>query len=146
MEVMNLDLPAMYGDHHVTEVRRLLLEIPGVEDVYASSGFRMVEVKYDPTKLDSEVMIEKLDQAGYMGELPIAVERGALEESKNGDKPFFRHTAAYAQTGKTVGFAQKVPYAGRPLWPCPGMGPISQASSIDEVEPTDESEEEASYG
>ena len=40
MEVFNIDLPAMYGDHHVVEVRRILMDIPGVEDVYASSGFR----------------------------------------------------------------------------------------------------------
>ena len=78
MEVLNLDLPTMYGDHHVTEVRRLLLEIPGVEDVYASSGFHMVEVKYDPAKLETEVITNKRDQAGYMGELSITVERGAL--------------------------------------------------------------------
>ena len=146
MEVLNLDLPAMYGDHHVTEVRRLLLEIPGVEDVYASSDFQMVEVNYDPSKVESEVITNKLEQAGYIGELPIVVERGALDQSKNGDKPFYRNTAAYEQTGNTVGFAQKVPNSSRPLWPCPGLGPISQGSSIDEVEPTDKSEEEVSYG
>ena len=35
MEVLTLELPAMYGDHHVVEVRRILLEIPGVDNVYA---------------------------------------------------------------------------------------------------------------
>ena len=146
MEVMNLDLPAMYGDHHVTEVRRLLLEIPGVEDVYASSDFQMVEVNYDPSKVESEVITNKLEQAGYIDELPIAVERGALDQSKNGDKPFFRSTAAYEQTGNTVGFAQSVPHSGRPLWPCPGMGPIEKSASIEKMDPTDKSEEEVSYG
>jgi len=38
-----LELPAMYGDHHVTEVRHILLGLDGVKDVYASSGFRVVE-------------------------------------------------------------------------------------------------------
>ena len=126
MKVISLDLPTMFGDHHVTEVRRLLLEMPGVEDVYASSGFRIVEIQYDETTIDPEAMQAKLEEAGYLGELPIPVERGALEERKNGDKPFFRHTAAYEQTGSTVGFAQKVPFAGRSLWPCPGMGPINK--------------------
>ena len=37
----------MYGDHHVVEVRRLLLEMPGVTDVYASSSFQVVEVAFD---------------------------------------------------------------------------------------------------
>ncbi len=152
MELLNLDLPTMYGDHHVTEVRRLLLEIPGVEDVYASSGFQMVEVKYDPAKVETKVITDKLDQAGYMGELSIAVERGALEESKNGDTLFFRHTATYEQTGQTVGFAQTVPFTDRPLWPCPGMGPIKisgpikKSGSIEKMDPSDKSEEEQSYG
>ena len=30
MEIITLDVPAMYGDHHVVEVRRILLEISGV--------------------------------------------------------------------------------------------------------------------
>ena len=134
MKEISLDLPTMYGDHHVTEVRRLLLEMSGVEDVYASSGFRIAEIQYDEATIDPEVIRAKLEEAGYLGELPIPVERGALEEQKNGDKPYFRHTAAYEQTGSMVSFAQKVPFAGRPLWPCPGMGPINMP------------EEEINYG
>jgi hypothetical protein len=54
------------------------------------------------------------------------VEQGAIEDRENGDKPFFRRTASHAQTGQTVSFAQKVPYTGRPVWPCPGMGPLAE--------------------
>jgi hypothetical protein len=75
-----------------------------------------------------------LEEAGYLGELPVAVEQGAVEGRENGDKPFFRHTTAYAEAGKTVSFAQKVPFAGRPLWPCPGMGPIEQQKGEPEEE------------
>jgi copper chaperone CopZ len=124
VETLNLDLPTMYGDHHVVEVRRLLLEMPGVKDVYASSCFHTVEVEYDEAALTPELIMEKLDQAGYLGELPVPVEQGATGERQNGEKPFFRHTAAYEQAGRDVSFAQVIPYAGRPLWPCPGMGPI----------------------
>ena len=138
MEKFQLDLPTMYGDHHVIEVRRLILELPGVEEVYASSGFRFIEVTYDGTKLTADKIKATLAEAGYLGELPVAVEQGALEDRENGDKPFFRHTIAYEQTGKAVSFAQKVPFAGRPLWPCPGMGPI--------VQPKGETEEELNYG
>ncbi len=53
MEKYTLDLPTMYGDHHVLEVRRILLEIPGIQDVYASSAFRAVEVTYDPAEVIS---------------------------------------------------------------------------------------------
>ena len=138
MKEISLDLPTMYGDHHVTEVRRLLLEMPGVEDVYASSGFRIAEIEYDETTIDPESIQTKLEGAGYLGELPIPVERGALEERKNGDKPFFRHSAAYEQTGNSLSFAQQVPFAGRPLWPCPGMGPLATGD--------EEAEEELNYG
>jgi copper chaperone CopZ len=114
----------MYGDHHVTEVRHLLLELPGVSDVYASSSFRVVEVEYDEAKLSPDQIKAVLGEAGYLGEIQMTVERGAIGERENGDTPFFRHTVAYEQTGRSISFAQQVPFAGRPLWPCPGMGPI----------------------
>ena len=39
--VANSDaLAALYADHHVIEVRRILLEVPGVDTVDASSAFR----------------------------------------------------------------------------------------------------------
>ncbi len=44
MKTISFDLPSLFGDHHVVEVRRLLLEIAGVEDVYASSAFQVVEI------------------------------------------------------------------------------------------------------
>jgi copper chaperone CopZ len=47
METKTFDAPALYADHHVTEVRRILLELEGVTDVYASSAFQTVEVTYD---------------------------------------------------------------------------------------------------
>ena len=125
MKELSIDLPTMYGDHHVTEARRLLQELPGVQDVYASSSFRIVEVRFDETKLEPEEIEQTLDAAGYLGELPMPVEKGALSDRENGDKPYLRHTAAYENTGHTVSFGQKVPYAGRPLWPCPGMGPLA---------------------
>jgi len=138
VKILSLDLPTMYGDHHVVEVRSLLLELPGVNDVYASSSFHIVEVEYDETVLSSEQINSVLDEAGYLGELPVAVEKGALGERENGDKPFFRQSTAYAQTGKSLSFGQQVPFSGRPLWPCPGMGPL--ATGDEEVE------EELNYG
>lgn len=126
MEVLNLELPAMYGDHHVVEVRRLLLEMPGVEDVYASSGFRAAEITFDPGKVSAEDIKDKLDKAGYIGELPIPVEIPAESASTgNGRKGFFRHTAAFETTNKVVSFGQTVNYEGRALWPCPGMTPLT---------------------
>jgi len=126
MEVLTLELPAMYGDHHVLEVRRLLFELPGVEDVYASSAFQVVEITYDPAKVDEEAIKDKLDGAGYLGDLPIPVEvPGGVSVTGEGRTGFYRHTAADETTGQVVGFTQQVNYKGRALWPCPGMAPLT---------------------
>jgi copper chaperone CopZ len=122
MEKFTQDLPVMYGDHHVVEVRRILLEIPGVEQVYASSGFRAVEVSFDPEKTSQEEIIQKLDEAGYTGELDFPTETGEAVNQDGGNGAFYRHTAVQEKAKKSVGFTQKVSYSGRPLWPCPGVG------------------------
>jgi copper chaperone CopZ len=128
MEKTTFELPSMYGDHHVIEVRRLLLEMPGVEDVYASSGFQIVEVEYDPEKTEAADIKSMLEEAGYTQELLMAAESGeAAYQSSNGDnEQFFRHTAVFEQTQQGVSFTQEVSYSGRPLWPCPGMGVVKQ--------------------
>ena len=131
METLTLELPTMYADHHVLEVRRLLLEMPGVEEVYASSGFRAVEVTFDPAKVTPEAISSQLDEAGYLGDMPVPVEAGAAVYVEKGDRSFFRHTMVYENTQQVVSFAQNVSYAGRPLWPCPGMGLI-QAKNVEE--------------
>jgi copper chaperone CopZ len=122
MKVFSLELPAMYGDHHVVEVRRILHELPGVRSVYASSAFRMVEVEYDEAAVGAEAIEEALSEAGYLGELPMPAEVGA--GATNGKGTFFRHTAVTTGDVKSVSFAQRVPYQGRPLWPCPGIGAL----------------------
>lgn len=127
MNTLTLELPALYGDHHVLEVRRILFELPGVEDVYASSNFHVVEITYDPARVDEEAILACLSSASYLDPLDVPQEpptASRLAES-------FRHTAAYAQTRQVVSFAHRVAYAGRPLWPCPGMGPLER---IDEGE------------
>ena len=122
---ISIDTPALYGDHHVLEVRRILQEIPGVEDVYASSAFHAVEVMFDPDKVDGEDIKGKLEELGYLGELEMPVEADAatyLESDRS--RSFFRHTAVYETSRQEVSFAQNVAYSGRPLWHCPGFGVI----------------------
>lgn len=124
MEKVTFSVPDMYGDHHVLEVRRILLAIPGVNDVYASSAFQVVEVTYDPQQVDDLQIAAKLEAAGYLGEWAISAERGQPATSKNGDDLYFRHTQVYENTRQVVSFAQSVQPLGRPLWPCPGFGTI----------------------
>ena len=122
MKSVTFQVPAMYGDHHVVEVRRILSAIPGVQDVYASSAFHVVQVTYDEGQTNDLDLQVKLDNAGYLGEWSILTETGKAVGSGEGIPPFLRHTATYEQLRQTVSFAQNVSYQGRPLWPCPGMG------------------------
>lgn len=123
METKSFEAPALYGDHHVSEVRRILLELTGVSEVYASSAFQVIEVKFDPKQIGADKIQARLEEAGYLGEIPMLVETGIAVEKKEGDT-LFRHTAVYETIKSTVSFAQRVDYTGRPLWPCPGLGPV----------------------
>lgn len=125
MKTFTLEVPAMYGDHHVIEVRHLLSEIPGVEDIYASSAFHLVEVTYDEDKADEGQIKAKLEEAGYLGELELPVESNVAEIQKR-DETVYRHTESIEQSGKVVTFARKVPFASHSSWPCPGMGVIKK--------------------
>jgi len=123
MASLSLELPSMYGDHHVIEVRRILLELDGVSEVYASSGFRVVEAEYNSKKTPKKDIVAALEKAGYTSDFNIAVEPSTpANEDVNG--AYFRHTEASEQTGNIVNFEQAVKAQKSPLWPCPGMGPV----------------------
>lgn len=125
MEKLVLDVPSLYGDHHVSEARRILLELPGISDIYASSAFHTIEVTYDPSKVDPNTIQTSLSETGYLGELPMPAETGVAVTAESGSE-FFRHTTTYAQTRQVVSFTQRVTYSGKPLWYCPGMGVIER--------------------
>jgi hypothetical protein len=71
-----------------------------------------------------------LEQAGYLGEIPMLAETGTAIQRKDGDE-VFRHTAVYETVKTTVSFAQRVEYQGRPLWPCPGLGPVKMDEEVE---------------
>lgn len=123
METKAFEAPALYGDHHVSEVQSILKELPGIEDVYASSAFQAIEVTFDEKKTTADKIAARLEEAGYLGEVPMLAEAGVAVEKKEGDG-VFRHTATYETVKETVSFAQSVQFQGRPLWPCPGLGAV----------------------
>lgn len=88
-----IDVPSMYADHHVLVVRDLLLGLSGVEDVYVSSAFKQVLVKYDPAAAKPEAISKVLEEAGYTQEMETPVQ-GKLSEDvwKQGS---FRMTKTY---------------------------------------------------
>jgi hypothetical protein len=117
MESVTLELPAMYGDHHVLAVRQILLGLEGVSDVWASATWRSVKVTFDPGKISAEQINKRLDEEGYMQPADTPV----LEPAAN---PTQRFTTAFVEAGKQVSFAPVYHMAeSRPLYPCPGMTP-----------------------
>ncbi|MBN1284160.1 MAG: heavy-metal-associated domain-containing protein [Anaerolineae bacterium] len=117
MESLQLELPAMYGDHHVLAVRQILLGMDGVADVWASAAWRTVQVEYDPDKLPADQIQARLTEEGYTQPVETPVLRSDDVRAR-------RFTTAMAEAGKQISFAQKLPLAtGRPLYPCPGMSP-----------------------
>jgi hypothetical protein len=106
--------PAMYGDHHVLEVRKLLTVLTGVVEVYASSCFNIIKVNFDPAQISEEEIRSKLEAAGYLDNLPSPSESVALFPK--------RQSTGYEQIRNTVSFSQVVGVLDRLAWPCPGMG------------------------
>jgi copper chaperone CopZ len=128
MTSVAIDVPRMYADHHVIEVRRILLQVPGVAAVDASSAFRAVKIEYDPDKTSEDALKKLLDDSGYLGDLEVPLETGKPAIG-SGEEAYFRHSAAYESVGPAFSFGQEITSSGRPLWPCPGMGP---AQTMDE--------------
>jgi copper chaperone CopZ len=125
MKTITLEVPAMYGDHHVMEVRRILLALPGIIDLYASSAFHLVEVQFDDTKITEDQINTLLGEAGYLDKLPMPAETGEAAHLRQGAAPtYFRHTQTFETMRDMVAFQQKVSYSGKPLWSCPGFGVI----------------------
>jgi copper chaperone CopZ len=70
MEQLSLTIPALWADHHVTNVKRLLAPLAGVNDVIASAAFKEVYVEFDPSKTTQSAIVKALTDAGYApGEL-----------------------------------------------------------------------------
>ncbi len=114
MSKVSFPAPVLYGDHHVQEVRSILLALPGVSEVYASSCFHMIEVSFDPDQGSEEQIAAALEKAGYLADLP-AVGEGAAEGPH-------RHAFILEQARSAFGFQQEVLVQKRSAWPCPGMG------------------------
>jgi len=76
MEKAVLSVPKMWADHHVLKVREVLTALDGVQDVYASSAWKQVVVKYNPTQVQESAFTEALAQAGYGADQKLEFETG----------------------------------------------------------------------
>jgi hypothetical protein len=113
METLQLTIPALYGDHHTAAIRSILEKMEGVENSFVSSAFHQVVIQYNAEKLTDEAIKDALAKEGYVeGTLEVVFPTGPAERST-------RHSAAVAETHTFV--EQRLPWEGRPLWPCPGF-------------------------
>ena len=65
MDKVVLNVPGMYGDHHVLAVRDMLGQLPGVENILATSAFKQVIVWFDPAKASPGDFESVLQTQGY---------------------------------------------------------------------------------
>ncbi len=96
MAVSKLPVPAMYADHHVTAVRKVLSGLAGVQDIQASAAFKQVIVKHtkDVTK---KALTEALEKAGFpvKDEKPVEAEPSSL-----GDPAWYECASRSIKTDK----------------------------------------------
>ena len=115
MPSVMFDVPAMYADHHVVEVRRILHEDPGVRVVYASSAFGVVEIDFDAECTSAEALERRLDEAGYLSELPVPMESGEPATDRTApDGRYRRHTTSNPPSGSAIAFRQELGAAAPP--------------------------------
>ncbi|MBN1264265.1 MAG: hypothetical protein JXA25_02145 [Anaerolineales bacterium] len=77
MKELTLSIPGLYADHHVLRIRRAL-DLPGVEELYASSAWHKLWIRFDEAKLSESTIEETIRAIGYgldAKETPILVER-----------------------------------------------------------------------
>ena len=104
-----IDVPAMYADHHVVEVRRILRAVPGVRTVYASSAFGVVEIDFDAEQTSAEALERLLDEAGYLSELPVPAESGEpATDRTTAERRYRRRTTSDAPSGSAIAFRQEL--------------------------------------
>lgn len=112
MERLTLELPTMYGDHHVVEVRALLAGLPGVKPVVASAAWQKVVLDYDPAQSSPEAILAALAERGYSND-PVGMP--AVSARLTGLTEFAQGSSLQIER-----FIEPLPNWS-PLGPCPGF-------------------------
>ena len=98
----NISVPAMFGDHHVVQVRQIVSALPGVKAIQASASRRKITVTFDRAQVTLAAISAALAQAGFApgvapaeaagaGDLPIvaAADQVHVREAKYTPPPAF---------------------------------------------------------
>jgi copper chaperone CopZ len=96
MDKVTFTIPAMWADHHVLAVRDALGSVSGVSEIVASSLYRDVLVKYDPTTVSQDAIKAALSEAGY--ELAKAPARPTPPERKDDTSDWFQFQERITET------------------------------------------------
>ena len=108
LEKLQLNLPDMWADHHVLRVRATLAGLaPSVQNVIASSAFRMLALDYDATATTPAAIEAALSAAGYPpADEPGTVNPVSVEQDRHGDPSWghmgFRTAQTDARDTKTA--------------------------------------------
>jgi len=81
MAKVTLNVPTLWADHHVLKVRDALVNLDGVNDVYASAAWKQILVDCDGRKIKRPALEKALADAGYPvgeGEVPVLAQPGKL--------------------------------------------------------------------
>jgi copper chaperone CopZ len=118
MEKVTLNVPGMYGDHHVLAVRDLLGKLPGVENIFATSAFKQVVVTFDPTKSKPADFEKVLKAEGYMESEARPDITDTIKAQRHGGSQF----VVASGIAETVRFeAPPVNWGAGGPRPCPGF-------------------------
>jgi len=116
MDKIELRIPALYGDHHVLEVRRILSSLPGLVEAQASAAQQRVRATFDPAQITTEAIVAALSAGGYAP--------GEASGALNPPLDELRHVAA-ADRAETTREAKFAPPPA--LGACPGLEPQAVA-------------------
>jgi hypothetical protein len=61
----SISLPAMFGDHHVVQVRQIVAALPGVKDIRASASRHAISVTFNRAQLTIEAICAALAKGGF---------------------------------------------------------------------------------
>ena len=82
MKKIVLEIPLMFGDHHVLAVRSALTSLKGIDELYVSSAWKQLMISFDSKKTKQADIEQALADAGFPvgdGEPPILVETNAIK-------------------------------------------------------------------
>lgn len=118
MERVLLEVPHMYADHHVINVRGILGKLKGVEEIYASSSFKQVEVGFEPGEISLDDIKAALGAEGYyVGEEEDTEDFGLADEVMPG---FVAAHGVAAKPEDSRKF-ELPPWRDSVAHPCPGF-------------------------